>query len=55
MCKRIRVNEYVFVLFLYMFFCSKNVSNIKLYDCSKIFYDNNQQIKQNYNEFIMNL
>ena len=32
--------------------CPKTLSNDKFYDCSKIFYDNNPQLKKKYNEFI---
>ena len=32
--------------------CPKTLSNDKFWDCSKIFYDNNPQLKKKYNEFI---
>jgi len=32
--------------------CPKKLSNDKFYDCSKVFYDNNPQLKTKYNEFI---
>lgn len=32
--------------------CPKKLSNDKFYDCSKVFYDNNQHLRTKFNEFV---